>query len=87
MIFDISREKQPFSSNSFSEVLLALHPDGSLPVGIHPGPGKGRRKGEDGDNLAHKPAREGNQQGHNSHSSLNNLLIQGGLSLSKPWLG
>ena len=52
-----------FRPPPFSEIVLAVHPDGPLPVGAHPVAGEGRQQDEDGDHLDHKPAREGTQQG------------------------
>ena len=46
-----------------SEIVLALHPDGPLPVGVHSIAGEGRQQDEDGDHLDHKSARESTQQG------------------------
>ena len=43
--------------------MLALHPDGPLPVGVHSIAGEGRQQDEDGDHLDHKSAREGTQPG------------------------
>ena len=51
-----------------SEIVLALHPDGSLPVGAHSIAGEGRQQDEDGDHLDHKSAREGTQQGRRVRS-------------------